>query len=329
MRNKSIIYNIIDSFMRHENPPEYLTGYFRSWLVDSDHKEEKDSALEDQWSRMNAVLDAIDGPGQCREQYEMLRHIEKSAGRKGLYVRWYTVAAVVALFVCIASYSIYSFQRDFSVEKTCYVTGAGSKGEFFLPDGSHVWMNANSRLEFSDDFGSGDERMVTVTGEAFFDVVKDSRPFVVALGDDLSVKVHGTRFNVRNSGIFESMQVVLQSGSVEVANGSGRRTMLVPGTCYTYNNSVGTYSITHVNTANFSNWTKSLVVFRDETLGDVLTTLEHWYNAKITVERGVDTTLALSFTLKNEPMDDTLSLLQTLTGYRCTSVDDNHVLISK
>lgn len=329
MKNKSIIYNIIDSFMRHENPPEYLTGFFRSWLVDGNYKEEKDSALEDQWSRMNAVLDAIDGPEKCREQYEMLRHLEKSSGRKGFYVHLHVAAAVVALFVCIASYSIYSFRRDAPVEKTCYVTGTGSKGEFVLPDGSHVWMNANSRLEFSDDFNSGDERMVAVTGEAFFDVVKDSRPFVVALGDDVSVKVHGTRFNVRNSGIFESMQVVLQSGSVEVANGNRHRTMLVPGTCYTYNNSVGTYSISHVNTANFSNWTKSLVVFRDEALRDVLTTLEHWYNAKITVERGVDTTLALSFTLKNEPMDDTLYLLQTLTGYRCTLVDDNHVLISK
>ncbi len=311
MKNKSIIYNIVDSFMRQDNPSESIKGFFHRWIVDDSFREEKDSALEHQWKRMNA------------------EHMKKYSAKRGFYMRWHTVAAVFVLLVCLASYSVWSLCQDEVVGKTCYVTGTDSKGDFFLPDGSHVWMNANSRLEFSDDFNYGHERKVAVTGEAFFDVVKGRRPFIVSLGHDVNVKVYGTRFNVRNSDVFESVQVVLQSGSVEVSNGSGSRTMLVPGTCYTYNNSVGTYNINHVNTANFSNWTKPYVTFRDETLRNILITLEHWYNTKITVENGVDTTMALSFTLKNEPMQDTFSLLQILTQYRCVAVDSHHVVISK
>ncbi len=329
MRNKSIIYNIIDSFMRHENPSEPVTGFFRSWLIDEDCKEEKSQALEDKWCEMNAVLEAIEGPEKSRAQYEMLEHVENSGKRRGFFVRWHVAASLLVLFAGLAAYSVYSFRKDAGIDRTCYVTGIGSKGEFFLPDGSHVWMNSNSRLEFSSDFNSGEERMVAVTGEAFFDVVKEKRPFIVSLSEDVSVKVHGTRFNVRNAEIFESVQVALQSGSVEIVNSGSQRTMLAPGCCYTYNSSMGTYNISYVNTANFSNWTKPLVVFKDEALGDVLTTLEHWYNVRITVEEGVDTTMSLSFTLKNEPVDDTFSLLQTLTKYRCKVVDSNHVVISR
>lgn len=329
MKNRNIIYSIVDSFMRKDNPSESLTGFFHRWLIDDSCREEKDSALEFQWERISAIIDSANDREKSAAQYRMMEHIAKTSAKKGLYLHWQTVAAAVAMLVCLASYSVWSLFQDSDVEKTCYVTGTGSKGDFFLPDGSHVWMNANSRLEFSDDFNYGRERKVAVTGEAFFDVVKGRRPFIVSLGDDVNVRVHGTRFNVRNSDVFESVQVVLQSGSVEVGSGSGSRTMLAPGMCYTYNNSVGTYSINHVNTANFSNWTKPYVVFKDESLRNILTTLEHWYNTRITVESGVDTTLSLSFTLKNEPMEDTFSLLQILTKYKCIVVDNNHVVISK
>lgn len=329
MGNKNIIYNIVDSFLKMENPSESLAGFFRRWIVDENCREEKDSALERQWNRMNAMLDSIDDSDKYEVQFKMMEHVEKSSARKGFYMRWHTAAAAVVLIVGLASYSLWSWFQDTEVEKTCYVTSAGSKGDFFLPDGSHVWMNANSRLEFSDEFNYGHERKVSVKGEAFFDVVKGRKPFIVSLGDDVNVTVHGTRFNVRNTDVFESVQVVLQSGSVEVSSGSGSRTMLVPGTCYTYNNSSGTYSINRVNTANFSNWTKPYIAFKDETLRNILITLEHWYNTKIIVENDVDTTQSLSFTIKSESIEDTFSLLQILTKYRCIVVDKNHVVISK
>ncbi len=327
MKKGSIIYSIIDSFMHHENPSEIVSQFFRRWLIDDADREEKDRALEDQWNRMNTVLDAIDAPDGLQKQYDVLEHAVKSKARKGSYVPW-MVAAAAGVLLCLSVSWNYFSMRNLSGETICYVSGKESKGEFSLPDGSHVWLNANSSLQYNSCFSTSDERRVTVVGEAFFDVVKGKRPFVVSLGDDVDVKVHGTRFNVRNADIFESVQVVLQSGEVEIINGS-YRAKLAPGTCYTYSQAMETYSISYVNTANFSNWTKPLVVFKDETLSDILTTLEHWYNVRITVEKGIDTTLSLSFTLKNEPVHDTFSLLQTLTGYRCSVIDKDHIVISK
>lgn len=327
MKNNNTIYSIIDSFMYHENPSEIVIQFFRKWFIDDAYREEKDKALEEQWNRMNTVLDAVDTPDGLQKQYDALRHAGMAKSRKSSLVPWCIAASAVILLCLSVSWGYLSMTKQ-SQDTICYVSGRESKGEFSLPDGSLVWLNANSTLKYKSDFNTADERIVEVTGEAFFDVVKGKKPFVVSLGDDVSVKVHGTRFNVRNAEIFESVQIALQSGSVEVMNGN-TRTMLSPGNCYTYSQALGTYSISYVNTANFSNWTKPSVVFKDESFSDILTTLEHWYNAKITVEKSIDTTQALSFTLKNEPIEDTFSLIQTLTKYRCKVVDSNHVVISR
>ncbi len=313
--------------MHCENPSEFVVEFFRKWFIDDAHRKEKDTALEEQWNRMNTVLDTIDTPDRIQKQYDVLEHTGKSARRKGFYLPWYAAASAVLLLGAsvLLNFTLGGYSSPGTV---CYVSGKDSKGEFCLPDGSRVWLNANSTLEYKDDFNIDGERSVAVSGEAFFDVVKGKSPFVVSLGDGVDVKVHGTRFNVRNSDVFESVQVVLQSGGVEIMNGTGR-TMLSPGNCYTYNPAKGTYNVSYVNTASFSNWTKPSVVFKDETFSDILTTLEHWYNAIITVENGIDITLSLSFTLKNEPVYETFALLQTLTGYRCSVVDENHIVISK
>ncbi len=326
MKNTNIIRSIIESFMRNDTPSEIVNQTFRRWLVDDGWREEKEKALEEQWDKMTVLSDALGSSDEIRKQYEVLEHSSKGRKRVHSWIPW-AVSAAAAVLLCI-SLSLNLIRRPESQDTVCYVTGRESKGEFTLPDGSHVWLNNDTRLKFDADFAASGERKVEVDGEAFFDVVKDRTPFVVSLGDNLSVKVHGTRFNVRNSGIFESVQVVLQSGEVEVENGSYRG-RLVPGNCYTWNKAMETYRISHVNTASFSNWTRPMVVFKDESLSDILVTLEHWHNVKITVEKGVDTTVSLSFTLKNEPVDETFDLLQKVTGYKCKVVDPNHIVISR
>lgn len=326
MKNTNIIRSIIESFMRNDTPSEIVNQTFRRWLVDDGWREEKEKALEEQWDKMTVLSDALGSSDEIRKQYEVLEHSSRGRNRGRSWIPW-AVSAVAAVLLCI-SLSLNLIRRPESKDTVCYVTGRESKGEFTLPDGSHVWLNNDTRLKFDSDFAGSGERKVEVDGEAFFDVVKDRTPFVVSLGDNLFVKVHGTRFNVRNAEIFESVQVVLQSGEVEVENGSYRG-RLVPGNCYTWNKAMETYRISHVNTASFSNWTRPMVVFKDEPLSDILVTLEHWHNVKITVEKGVDTTVSLSFTLKNEPVDETFDLLQKVTGYKCKVVDPNHIVISR
>src|SRR5258705_4020135 len=75
-------------------------------------------------------------------------------------------------------------------------TKPGSKSKIELPDGTQVWLNADSKLRYSQDF-MGAYREVQLTGEAYFDVAKDkSRPFIIHTGP-IDIRVVGTSFNVR------------------------------------------------------------------------------------------------------------------------------------
>lgn len=318
MGKKKHISGIIGSYLDLEDTSETVRKAFGTWLLADADQEEKQDALGSVWDKKCTALES-----SLREAVGC----KPESGRRGFFMPWYgAVAAVLALFA-VAALNLIP-RGDVITDEIRYVAGEDSKGAFSLPDGSRVWLNSNSVLSYKSSEGKDWKRHVSVDGEAFFDVVKDRTPFTVSLGDDIMVKVHGTRFNVRNTGIFENVQVTLQSGEVEVDD-SGRSVMLTPGTCYTCNAVLGTYSLNYVNSSNFSNWTRPFVVFKDQPLSDVLITLEHWYNTKITVEKGIDTTLSLSFTLKRETVHDTFSLLQKLTGYRCSVVDSNHIVISK
>ena len=94
-------------------------------------------------------------------------------------------------------------------------TKKGSKSFIKLPDGSQVWLNADSKLTFNENFASK-TREVSLNGEAFFDVFHDAEhPFIIHTGK-ADVKVLGTTFNIRNYAQDKTMEATLIKGKIEV-----------------------------------------------------------------------------------------------------------------
>jgi transmembrane sensor len=94
-------------------------------------------------------------------------------------------------------------------------TKYGSKTRIQLPDGSQVWLNAGSKLNYTTEFGKG-VREVQLIGEGFFDVVKDvERPFIIHTSS-IDIKVLGTQFNVKSYPGDKTSETSLVRGSVEV-----------------------------------------------------------------------------------------------------------------
>ncbi|RYU92122.1 FecR family protein [Mucilaginibacter terrigena] len=94
-------------------------------------------------------------------------------------------------------------------------TPLGGQYQIILPDGTHVWLNAGSSLQFPVAF-TGDQRNVTLKGEAYFEVAKNKRkPFIVA-ANNVNVQVLGTHFNVMAYGNEPSVKTTLLEGSVMV-----------------------------------------------------------------------------------------------------------------
>ncbi len=97
--------------------------------------------------------------------------------------------------------------------------------EVFLPDSSIVMVNANSSLKYVSVF-EGEERLVHLEGEAFFEIIPEEKPFIVST-EHLTVKVIGTSFNVRSFEKDETDEVTVEEGRVEVTSKKNTSTNVV------------------------------------------------------------------------------------------------------
>lgn len=105
--------------------------------------------------------------------------------------------------------------KDMVAKSNEVATRKGSKSKISLPDGTQVWLNADTRLTYSNDF-MGEQREVYLSGEAFFDVVHiEKRPFIIH-ANKIDIKVLGTAFNVRNYPQDKFVETSLIRGKIEV-----------------------------------------------------------------------------------------------------------------
>lgn len=151
--------------------------------------------------------------------------------------KWYSIASSILLCLAIGV-SFYSGKLKKTPAETPQltaerpariVTPLGSRTEAILPDGTHVWLNSGTELSYVYDKQKG-VRQAALDGEAYFEVMRDTlRPFIVQT-KGLSVKVLGTKFNVKAYSRDESENVSLLSGRVNVSVDQDRSTeyMLLP-----------------------------------------------------------------------------------------------------
>lgn len=176
-------------------------------------------------------------------------------------------------------------------------TPRGKDCKVTLPDGSQVWLNAESKISFPDKF-IGKERKVRIEGEAFFQVVKDTKhPFIVST-DFFSTTVHGTSFNV-NAYSAKTASVTLVTGSVTVRPTNGEETMIEPGEMAICD-AQGNTQINKVDTYPVIQWKDGFFYFDNECLIDIMMELGRWYNVSIVFEHEEDMNLRLHFVAEHK-----------------------------
>lgn len=156
-------------------------------------------------------------------------------------------------------------------------TPRGMDFKVILSDGSEVWLNAESSLEFPSAFTSK-ERRVNLKGEAYFKVARNEEcPFIVTT-DKMQVRVLGTEFNFR-SYVSELSHVSLVSGSVEVytPDGKASEVTLKPGQDACLDSS-GQIQVREIDTYSVCQWVNGFFYFDNSPLVDILRELGRWYN---------------------------------------------------
>ena len=258
---------------------------------------------------------------------------ERSSGKK----KWLLVSGVAASVLIFLLVFLPKDSKK-SVEgrqlANTVSTKPASKSRVQLPDGTQVWLNADSRITYDQNF-MGSYREVQLSGEAYFEVTKDkTRPFVIHTSA-MDVRVLGTVFNVRSYPNEKTAETSLLQGSVEITLHSSpdRKIVLKPNEKLIVNNTltsvISSDSIAHntsleeipvmtLSKVRFGRkdtgsietmWVKNKLAFENETFERMAAEIEHWFN--VTVELKNERLKSLHFTgvFENKPLNEVMEAL--------------------
>ena len=157
--------------------------------------------------------------------------------------------------------------------------------QFTLPDGTKVWLNADSKISFPRQF-SGQERKILLDGEGYFEVAKDkAHPFIVETNRQ-KIEVLGTHFNVSAYANDVAVKTTLLEGRVAVS-GDGGKVTLDPGD-QAYSGSDGLRAKTLSNPEAELDWKNGDFVFEQESLADIMRKVSRWYDVDVVFDAAVD-----------------------------------------
>jgi ferric-dicitrate binding protein FerR (iron transport regulator) len=190
----------------------------------------------------------------------------------------------------------------------------GVRTKFQLPDGTNGFLNSGSTLQYPVRFSG--TRNVTVSGEVFFEVARDTlNPFVVHT-PLLNVKVLGTRFNVIAYGDGAKEEIILNKGRVQVDAKNGKLLdVLAPDQKFTLNKEKMTFNTTQVVASQYMGWTEGKLIFRNEGMQEVAERLGRWYNAEIRIKDQELLDHSFHATFVDEPLEEVLKFMALTTPY--------------
>lgn len=170
-----------------------------------------------------------------------------------------------------------------NVQVATLSTPRAGQYQLCLPDGTRVWLNAESSIEYPLEF-LGKERLVRVSGEAFFEVThNETQPFVVE-AERQRIQVLGTSFNVQSYDGDPMSSTTLVNGQVEIMdNASGKTALLSSGQHAVSQN--GSMHINRVDPSDYIAWKDNYFVFESMPLRTILKHLSRWYDVEVDYEQ--------------------------------------------
>ena len=229
------------------------------------------------------------------------------------------IAAILLLPVLLIStwYFITDGRFFAKEEKTIYAeifSPLAARTRFELPDGSTGWLNSGSTLKFPVKF-RGKQREVKLSGEGFFNVVKDSeKPFIVKTSD-INIVALGTRFNVLAYKDDETCEVTLESGKVivEKTRESGEPVKLAdlqPAHQLVISKKTGIIDTKEVVTEKYTSWKEGRLILRNDPMTEVVKRIGRWYNVEIDLKDKELESYRYRATFENETFSEVLKLLK-------------------
>jgi len=342
---------------------DILHSYFAAGQEDGADSEIPDIQLEKRFKKI--VSNDFDVPQHSYDNAPVL-HSKSKINRFKRF--WYYAASITGIgFLSWVGYSIMQPAHGPQIAKNAsksseVVAKPGARTKLVLPDGTQVWLNSGSRINYQSDFNSN-IREVELEGEAFFDVVSsisptthEKIPFIVHTSS-IDIKVVGTAFVVKSYPQDETVEATLLRGIIEVTrkdNPNAPKVILKPNEKLIFNKLIEIqhkHSDTDMISANLpsavhdisvtavpknipdsekleTSWIYNRLVFNGDTFTELASKMERWYNVKINIKTEDLKRYRFKGEFTNETLRDALNALQ-LTVKFSYQINDNEVTIFK
>ena len=239
------------------------------------------------------------------------RKIEINSFRYKLWNVTRTAAAVILPLFLIYQYAIKPAWEEKSDQMITLTSAAGIVTETILPDGSKVWLNAQSKLTYPVKF-DGRDRKVQLSGEAYFSVVASQKNrFDVVTPGNITISAYGTEFNVNAYQDLADYLITLAKGNVEVtAIDDTNKEVLEAGQKIILNPQTGEMEVVGADTYVETAWKDGKMVFRREKLEIIAQKLSRKFGVVIQLEDDTLKNYEYTATFTDETLEDILDLLK-------------------
>jgi ferric-dicitrate binding protein FerR (iron transport regulator) len=306
------------------------------WLKESDENKQLFNEFNESYQFADiSVKGWIYDTDTSWKQLKNRIHSEQKLGKIRMLtsgqLNWLRVAAVITMLLMVGSMArllMNQSQNEFNNQKLSVIAPSGQKSQMILQDGTRVWLNSGTELTYIYDVDDN-KRIVTLDGEAFFDVAKDKvRPFVVET-DGVDLVVYGTRFNVHSYKDERIIATTLEEGSVGVkVHASGKEWLMKPGQQCIYNKESKAVEVEETNVSFYTAWTSNKLIFDDNTFIEVVRKLERWYGVQIELEEELFTSERFTLTITHESLTEVMELIKVVAPIQYT-INERNVRITK
>jgi len=314
-----------------ENDPA-INYFWEKWLLQNPAKKEEiilarkmvlglnfkdDQITQDQ---KEAIWQNIKTQQQQEKEHGKIRSIGSSRSRSSRSFAWYFYRAAAIVFIILTSWILLKEQQEpvLPIEQVKLIekeNPPGQRSRIYLSDGTVVYLNANSKISYQENFEPG-QRLVHLSGEAFFQVAKDSlRPFTVMSGE-LSTTALGTQFNVAAFSGEDVVKINLLEGMVEVKGQTNQqRLILDEKQAVHYKKELQELQKAAFNYAEAIAWKDGILYFKKTTLKQVISQLERWYGVQISVSGSPEKPKVISGRFENESLENVLQSISFPGGF--------------
>lgn len=315
-----IVSKILKKYLSSRHSAETEKN-IQQWIIKEKDSSEKEQASFEFWQNLNEKSDS--------DTYTALERVNGRIGFLRPKYRLSTLllriaAVLIPVTILIGEYLYYSSSANDMVE---IYAAYGEEKHIFLPDSSELWLNTGTTVKYPKEFRNG-KRDVYLDGEAYFSVRKDAaKPFIVYT-EKISVKVLGTKFNVKSYKSDQKVIATLTSGKVEVSAPDNVDHILKPNEQLSYDKKESIIKITDIPAEETTAWLDGQLIFTDTSLSDIFQALERKFKIEIKSELSPSKELYTIKFLKDDRLQDILNVLADLAHFKYVQ-KDNIVYIKK